>query len=38
MQQLIIEQRRLVDARSTLVQAGLEAYRARVELSRAIGE
>jgi len=38
MQQLIIEQRRLVDARSTLVQAGLEAYRARVELARAIGE
>lgn len=38
LQQLIIEQRRLVEARSTLVQAGLEAYRARVELSRAIGE
>jgi len=27
-----------VDARSTLVQAGLQAYRARVELARAIGE
>lgn len=38
MQQLIMEQRRLVEARSTLVQAGLEAYRARVELARALGE
>jgi len=38
MQQLIIEQRRLLDARLTLVQAGLEVYRARVELARAIGE
>lgn len=37
LQQLILEQRRLVEARGTLIQAGLEAYRARVELARAVG-
>jgi len=38
LQQLIMEQRRLVEARGTLAQAGLQAYRARVELARAVGQ
>ncbi len=38
LQQLLLEQRRVIEARGALIDAGLEAYRARVELVRATAE
>jgi cobalt-zinc-cadmium efflux system outer membrane protein len=38
LQQLIIEQQRLIEARTTLIDAGLEARRTRIDLARAVGD